>query len=175
MSSSWSAISSRGALFWRQWGTSLVLLPFCVYVILHPEAYTWLGHLHLIFHEAGHFFFRFFGTFMHFLGGTLMQLIMPGILVWHFLRHHYRFGAQLSLVVLGHSFFNISTYAADARARALPLLGGDSVMHDWHFMLGQLGLLHADAFIGGLFYVCGLVVLLGALLLPLRMIELDPE
>lgn len=152
-----------------------MLAPFCLYVVFNPDSYTWLGHLHLIFHEAGHFVFRFFGTFMHFLGGTLMQLIMPSILAAHFLIHSYRFGAQLSLVVLGHSFINVSVYAADARARQLPLLGGDHVMHDWHTMLSMVGWLPYDTVIGQVFYLCGVVVLAGALLLPLRMIALDPE
>ena len=39
---------------------------------------------------------------------------------------------------------------ADARARALPLLGGEDVKfaHDWHYLLRTLGLLEWDRGLG---------------------------
>ena len=152
-----------------RWALSAVLLAYGLWIAAHRGTYTWLDHGDLMVHEAGHFFFRFLGHGMHVAGGTLMQLLLPALLAAHFLRHHYRTGAQLMGFWLGQSFVNASVYAADARARALPLLGGDTVFHDWHTMLSAAGLLWADTAIGYALFGCGLAVMLGTVLLPLRM------
>ena len=153
----------------RDWRGSLVLLPLCLYVALNRGEYTLLDSADLVIHEAGHFFFQFFGRFIMFAGGTLMQILLPSILVLHFLRHDYRFGVQVSGFWLGHNLINISVYAADARSRALPLLGGDANRHDWWNMLGMLGWLEWDQVIGGVFFGLGLLVFAGLLLLPSRL------
>lgn len=148
----------------RPWMGSLVLLPVCLYFALRRGHYTLLDNADLIIHEAGHAFFLFFGDFMHAAGGTLMQLLLPSLLVWHFWRHAYRFGTQVSLFWLGHNLINISVYAADARARRLPLLGNGA--HDWHYMLGRLGWLEHDAAVGYLFFGLALLAFIANLLLP---------
>ena len=56
---------------------------------------------------------------------------------------------MLALLLLGQNFVDVSIYAADAQARALPLLGGDRVFHDWHRLLSQFGLLEATPVIAG--------------------------
>lgn len=153
----------------REWVASLLLLPVCLYFLASWGDYTFLDHADLIIHEAGHFVFRFFGFFMHMIGGTLMQIILPSILVWHFLVHHYRFGVQLSLLWLGHNFINISVYAGDARAQVLPLLGGSRSIHDWHYLLSRFGWLEYDTLISHGFFACAIVCFAVLLLLPLRM------
>ena len=65
------------------------------------------------------------GGFFRIAGGTIMQLLLPFVLAAHFFLNRYRLGMQLMLVWLGQSLINVSVYAADARARQLPLLGGD--------------------------------------------------
>ncbi len=142
----------------RPWLGSIALAPLCAYFALRHGEYTLLDHADLIIHEAGHFFFRFFGDFLYMFGGTLMQMLLPGLLVWNFVLNDYTLGAQLSLFWLGHNLLNISVYAADAQARALPLLGGASAIHDWWSLLGRLGLLHWDAGIGMCFYASALFV-----------------
>ncbi len=151
----------------KEWTASLLLfLPVCLYFALHRGDYTLLDNADLIIHEAGHFFFTLLGPFLRISGGTLMQIILPAILVWHFYRHDYRFGTQVSLFWLGHNFINISVYAADARARLLPLLGGDRAGHDWWNMLGMLGLLDYDQFVGVFFYGLALLAFVALLALP---------
>ena len=150
----------------KPWIGSLVFLPICLYFVLTRGEYTLMDSADLIIHEAGHFFFRFFGRFMMFLGGTLMQLILPGILIFYFLVNDYRLGTQASLFWLGHNLINISVYAADARARQLPLLGGSAVEHDWWTMLGMLGLLEYDQIIGYGFFILAIVVFAVLLALP---------
>jgi hypothetical protein len=108
-----------------------------------------------------------FGKFLYFAGGTLMQIIIPGMFVVYYLMKRQRFGAQLFLVWLGENFLNISVYASDARARTLPLLGGNKVFHDWNWLLRQTGLLDYDSQAGALFYLLAIAVFLTALILPL--------
>lgn len=162
-------VRQRGIEFARTWGGSIVLFPLCVYFCINRGDYTLLDSADLVIHEAGHFFFRFFGMFMHVAGGTLMQIILPSIIAWYFFRNDYTFGTQMGLLWLGHNLINISVYSADARARILPLLGGDGVIHDWSYLLGRMGLLEYDQVIGYMFLGLAVLVFLILLILPHRM------
>jgi len=150
----------------RPWVLSLVLLPVVLYLATHRGAWTVLDYADLLIHEAGHVFFRVLGFWMGIAGGTLMQLLLPAVLAFSFLRNEYRAGVQVMLVWFGQSLENASVYAADARAQALPLLGGDHVLHDWHTMLSAAGLLHLDAAIGYGLFTLGLAAFLAALTAP---------
>lgn len=96
-----------------------------------------------------------------------MQILMPLLFVWYFWKNYYRTGVQFSLLFLGQNLINISVYAADAQARKLPLLGGNKVYHDWHYLLGELGILQHDAVVGYFFVGLAVLVFLIALLMPL--------
>lgn len=150
----------------REWMSSVVLLPVCCYFALNRGEFTLIDNADLVIHEAGHFFFRFFGRFMLYAGGTLMQILLPSLLVWHFWRHQYRVGVQVSMLWLGQNLINISVYAADARARRLPLLGGDAGEHDWWNMLRMVDLLAYDQAIGTLFFVLAIGVFAALLAVP---------
>jgi hypothetical protein len=126
---------------------------------LSPSTYRWLDLVNLVFHEAGHAVFGFLGDFLGVLGGTLMQLLIPAIATGHFLLNGQRWSGMVSLFWVSQSLFNVSVYVKDARAQALPLLGGDGVIHDWNWLLGRLGLLSWDQVIGSVFYTMGLLVL----------------
>lgn len=96
-----------------------------------------------------------------------MQIILPSIIGFYFLKTYYRTGMQFSLLWLGQNFVNISVYAADARAQALPLLGGNSVYHDWHYLLSEINMLEYDQEIGYVIYGIGILIFLLAVFLPL--------
>ena len=55
-------------------------------------------------------------------------------------------------------------YVKDARARILPLIGGEDTIHDWHWLLNRTHLLAWDQVIGNLVYATGLLALLGCIL-----------
>ena len=161
----------------RPYVSSLVLLPFCVYfAVVDYGASGWGGSLwflvhslNLLPHEAGHFFFRFFGTFMMFAGGTILQLAFPCLFGWYFLTNDGKWGLQLSLLWLGQNFVDVSAYAADAQARALPLLGGlGPEAHDWYNMLSMLGLLEHTPLVAGLLYFAAFPVWALMLAVPRR-------
>lgn len=148
----------------KKWWTTIVLIPFVIYFILSRGDYTLIDNADLIIHEAGHFFFGFFGSFIHAAGGTLMQIIFPAFLAFYFFRSGYRTGVQVFIFWLGQNLINISVYAADATARNLPLIGGK---HDWYYMLGQLNLLESDHFIGSLFFLTAIIIFMISILIPL--------
>jgi hypothetical protein len=151
----------------KKWVPAIILLPVSIYLLLNRGNYSWIDNADLVIHEAGHFFFMFFGKFLYTAGGTLMQIILPSIIGWYFFRNNYRTGVQFSAFWLGQNFINISVYAADARARKLPLLGGNKVYHDWHYMLGKLNLLNFDTEIGYIFFGIAIIIFIITLLLPL--------
>lgn len=151
----------------KRWLVSLIMLPVIYYLLKNRGEYGLIDNFDLVIHEAGHFFFSFFGKFIHTLGGTLMQILMPLLFLWYFVKNYYRTGIQFSLLFLGQNLINISVYAADAQARKLPLLGGNKVYHDWHYILGELGILQHDAVVGYFFVGLAVLIFLIALLMPL--------
>ncbi len=150
----------------KRWSVSIILIPVCIYLFLNRGNYTWIDNADLVIHEAGHFFFIFFGKFIYTAGGTLMQIILPSIIAWYFFRNLYRTGVQISLLWLGQNLINISVYAADARAQKLHLLGGSKVYHDWHYLLGQLNMLQYDTQTGYFFAALAVIVFCISVLMP---------
>jgi hypothetical protein len=129
---------------------------------LDPTVYRFLDMVDLVFHEAGHVLFGFFGEFIGLLGGSLMQVLIPAVVTGHFLWHGRRWSGMVTLAWVGQSLFNVSVYVKDARTRALPLLGDDPSAHDWFNILGRLGLLRWDHPIGNVVYLAGLFTLAAA-------------
>jgi len=117
----------------KKWIPSIIILPIALYWVLNRGDYGMIDNADLVIHEAGHLFFKFFGKYFYTLGGTLMQIIFPSIILFYFFRNNYRTGMQFSLLWLGQNFINISVYAADAQARRLPLLGGIKFIKNWIF------------------------------------------
>jgi hypothetical protein len=101
----------------------------------------------LVFHEAGHVLFRPFGWFMTILGGSLGQLLMPGVLTGLFVfKYGNPFAAAACTWWLGQSSMDLAPYIDDAMDQKMVLLGGrtgaDSPgYHDWNNILGELNVL----------------------------------
>jgi hypothetical protein len=121
----------------------------------------------LVFHEAGHVLFGFFGRFMTVLGGSLLQFLVPIVLAIAFLRQKNTFGAVVCTWWAGQNLLDLAPYIADARSLELVLLGGKTGAevegHDWEFILTQMGWLHLDRTLGLAAYRTGLVIMFGAL------------
>jgi hypothetical protein len=97
-----------------------------------------------------------FGEFTGFLGGTLMQLIVPSVFCGYFLHRRDRHAATVALWWVAQNLWNVSVYVRDARAEELPLVGGGE--HDWAYLLGTLGLLEKDLAIGRAVHLLGVVL-----------------
>jgi hypothetical protein len=125
---------------------------------------NFLHLINLVFHEAGHVIFGFFGRFIAVLGGSLNQVLIPAICTAVFVRRNELGAAAATLFWTGESLVDVAVYVADGRAMALPLLA-DGGTHDWNFILGNLGLLRAAESLGRLTFGLGALTMLAALAL----------
>ena len=111
---------------------------------------SFMHNINLVFHEAGHVIFRPFGRFMMIVGGSLLQLLVPVVLMVAFIwKNKDNFGASVGLWWLSQSLMDLAPYVNDARAGQLMLLGGVTGqdmpgVHDWKNILTDLGLLQYD-------------------------------
>ena len=130
---------------------------------------SFMHRVNLVFHEAGHIIFMVFGRFMHILGGTLGQLIMPLVLmVALIVKNRDNFGGSIGLWWFGQSLMDCAPYINDARDLQLMLLGGGTGedrpgMHDWENLLTMLGLLQHERKIAWMADALGTLVVMLAL------------
>lgn len=163
------------AVRWAQAALVLLLGGWGIAVAAGRASWSFLDGVNLVFHEAGHVLFAPAGEFVGVMGGTLGQLLVPAVCAAAFLWRGESFGAGLCGIWTGQSLANVSTYLADARARQLPLLGGDDVIHDWNYLLGRLGLLTWDRGLAAtLAVLAGLVILAAALFAALGSLRQPP-
>ena len=136
----WKAVSRRALVAWLI-GYGL----FLVYAARDTEGFLAIDHVNLVFHEAGHMFFSWFGHTIMVLGGTLGELLVPlGVGVYFLLRGETA-GVAFASFWFFENFLYIGTYMADARAMALPLVGtGEGLDHDWNFLFNHWGVLMKD-------------------------------
>ena len=139
---------------------TLVLAVYGFVLLLDPSAFRLIDNVDLAIHEAGHVFFGPFSELIGFLGGTLMQLIVPLTFMGYFLFKRDQYAASVLLWWVGQNLWNISVYIKDARSMELPLVGGG--VHDWRVILGETGLLPRDQEIGHAVYSVGVLCYLVA-------------
>ena len=139
---------------WCQGRNGYVRIPlwifFAVIFFRHlssSEYASVLQPLNLGVHELGHLLFSWSGQFMSVLGGTLVEVAAPFAGVWNFYRQQDYFALTLCFGWLSTALFDVARYVGDARAMEIPLVspfGVDTVVHDWNFMLGKMGILTWD-------------------------------
>lgn len=127
----------------------LLLLLFLGYLLLflaveyHPETTAYrppfvifvLDTINLFIHEAGHFFFKPFGMWIHVLAGSLFQILLPLSLVavtWRQKRQQTPWPAFW----VGENCVNVSVYIKDAPHMQLKLLA-KGLIHDWNWLLND--------------------------------------
>lgn len=133
------------------WGMKFILADFRAVADGKPATSDFImDRVNLVFHETGHLIFAPFGDMLSIWGGTIVQLLIP-LLVMLFLLLRFKnpFGACVGLWWLGQSAIDVASYIADARARALLLPGGltgrdGPGAHDWADILGSEGWLEYD-------------------------------
>ena len=129
---------------------------WCAY---DPGQWHLIDGVNLVIHEAGHLIFRPLGEFMMIAGGSLFQVIMPGLFVGYFCYQRQFYSAALVLFWVGESVLNVSVYAGDSVALQLPLLGGENSIHDWNYMLNSMNLLPKTAEIAGAIRLLGTILI----------------
>ena len=169
------AFTSRQRFTVSEYASGALLLPVCVYFAVVPYGQPgglglpwFLVHsLNLLPHEAGHFVFRFFGETLMIAGGSILQLVFPCLWAWIAFASDSRLGVQVSLVWLGQNWIDVAAYAADAQARAMPLLGGlGPEAHDWYNLLSRAGWLDQTPLVAGGLFACAFPVWAAMLAVP---------
>lgn len=127
---------------------------------------SFMHNVNLPFHEFGHVLFIPLGEFMTILGGSLFQIMMPLICTLVFIfKQKDTFAASITFWWVGQSFIDLSPYIADARDRALPLIGGlGEEAHDWGNLLTMMNLLNQTEFIANASFLLGSIIIISAML-----------
>jgi hypothetical protein len=125
-----------------------------------PPFVLWiLDLINLYIHEAGHLFFGIFGRWMHFIGGSAFQVLVPAALLvvtWRQNAHQIALPAWW----MGQSMINVSVYIADAPYRKLKLISKGAT-HDWGWLLA--GNVQAAEPISQTVFWLGMVICVSAL------------
>lgn len=130
--------------------------------------WVFIDGVNLLFHEAGHVVFRWAGDTMWFLGGSLLQLLLPAAAtVYFFSVRHERFAAAACLWWVGENFLNIARYMHDAPVEELPLVGGN--IHDWKYLFTKWDLYRQARDIAEVVRVLGIILMVGTLAYMLYM------
>ena len=137
----WSPVGGVGA-----WATLLFVLWLLVRASTGDRFVPIVDHANLAFHEAGHLLLGLLSTQLAVYGGALGQLVFPVAAAWQFRRRRQTRAFVLATGWACESLLNVATYMGDARALALPLIGGldPATHHDWREILSRFGLLEAD-------------------------------
>lgn len=155
----------------RFWLFRAILILYFSYVfinhLLNVEYSSLFGGINLGIHELGHLLFYPFGNFISILGGSFLQIFIPILSFWIFLRQEDYFALSVSLFWLSTSLFNLSLYIGDARKQELPLVSpfsGDEIIHDWNFILSKFGLLSFDNFFSISIRIFAIIFMLSSIL-----------
>jgi hypothetical protein len=139
-----------------------VLLVWGLMMITGPIEKGWCTFLHNIdlpIHETGHLVFLLFGRYMHFLGGSIFQILLPAIFAVAFVIYKRdAFAAAVMFWWTGQNFLDVASYINDARAMSANLVGGN--IHDWNWLLGHMGRLHQDRQIAAAVFAIGAVIMI---------------
>jgi len=142
----------------------------CAYFWYYAKTYTdwhFIDYVNLIFHEAGHVIFSFFGMFIKIAAGSGFQIAIPLFISLYFFFHAQKISGAICLLWVGQNLLNVSIYAGDAMKMQLDLLGGDNVIHDWNYLLNAMGLLgHANA-VASIIYSLAIIILIAGTILSI--------
>lgn len=118
-----------------------------------------------VLHEAAHLVTAFMPSMFVAAAGSLAELSLGIILIITAFKTRSYFASLFCFLWFMLATQSVADYIADARTMALPLIsfGGDNAIHDWHFILDELGLLAMDTTIASMVRGFGIVAGLFAL------------
>lgn len=139
---------------------TVVFVGYFIYCILTPTEWHFVDSVNLIFHEAGHAICFFLPPLITASMGSVLQILIPLVCSIYFYQRGEVLSAYLLLFWFAQNIVNVSVYVRDAQLMQLELLGGDSSIHDWNFILGELGLLHLNVVIAEVLVVTAYALLI---------------
>ncbi len=153
---------------------SFVIFLFTLFQkIIMAKGPEWVifDYANFVTHEAGHFLFSLFSDeYLSIWGGTIVQLLIPFLLLIYFILQKSKLSYAFCVYWLGENLVNISHYVADARCQCLQITGS---IHDWNYLLGKLNMLEQDVMLGRLIFAAGQLLMITAMLLMLYYIGKD--
>jgi hypothetical protein len=151
---------------------ALLLIPYVFWLVFFYR-YHFIDGANLLFHEAGHVFFGFLGQTMHFLGGTIGQLVFPAACAISFYRREQLFETAVCTIWFGESMMYMAEYMGDAKTQLLPLVGGH--IHDWNWLLGNAGLLDSAETLAGFVHFLASTLVIASLVFIFQKSEIFPQ
>jgi len=124
----------------------------------------------LLLHEGGHTIFGLFGwRFLTILGGSLMAILIPFLLLLTAWGKKQRILAQACLFQMGYSTFVSTLYCADAYFKVLPLIGNDQSKagHDYANMLSSFQMVNKNMEVAWVLFSFGVLFLIVSLIWPI--------
>jgi hypothetical protein len=143
----------------RLLGTVLICLYFWYYFITYKE-YHFIDWANLSFHEAGHAIFFFFGDLFTVFAGSGFQVALPILINIYFFLHDQKVSSSICILWTGQNLLNVSVYVGDAIKMQLDLVGGDGTIHDWSYILSNLGILKYTSTVASAIYFLGFLTLI---------------
>jgi hypothetical protein len=152
--------------YWKLSGAVIFSWFFIAHALGDPTHtyanWNFIDSFDLLIHEAGHWIFLFFGEFMHILGGSLNQVLIPTIFAGYFFFRRQYYSASVVLFWVAQNILYVAVYMGDSIVQQLPLLGGDNVIHDWNWILSAMGLLRYTDVLSRITYDCGMALTFAA-------------
>jgi hypothetical protein len=133
------------------------------YFWYYAQTYTewhFIDNVNLIFHEAGHTIFFWTGDFLSIAAGSMFQFLLPLFIAFYFYINRQQVSAAICFMWAGQNLLNISVYAGDAIVMQLPLLGGNSVTHDWNYLLSITNMINHTQEIAAALYTLGIIMII---------------
>lgn len=137
---------------------------FLAYAFQAHGRMLFIDMANLVVHEGGHNLFGWFGPTLGLWGGTLLQWLVPFLLVAYFFTHRQTSGFVFCLFFFFENWLYTATYMADARAQVLPLVTtGDPEFaeHDFYRIFSNLGILEYDTKIAAIVRLLGWCGMIG--------------
>ena len=141
---------------------STIFAGYFWYCFLTPTDWHFIDGVNLIFHEAGHAMCFFLPTLVTAAAGSAFQILIPLVCVIYFYQRREVASASLVGLWFAQNLMSVANYMRDAIPMQLPLLGGDTSVHDWNYIFSTLNLLPQSYLIADFFAFFSYVFLTGS-------------
>jgi len=149
-----------------QWLVAAVLTLLLAWLTFTREGWVpILSSFDLGVHEFGHLLTMWAPDLVVWSAGSFLQVAAPLALGVYFLYRRDRFAVVLMVAWAAESLHNVSVYVGDAQDMVLTLFGddGSGAGHDWHNILGRLGLLESTDVIASVIQLGSVLLFVAAL------------
>lgn len=156
----------------RSWPARLPLAVMFLFLfgryINNPGYVSVFFWVNFFIHEAGHVLFHVFfpsGDILGFMGGTILQCLIPVISIFVFFRQRDFFAVSFCFGWLSTNLFHVSWYIFDARYSdgiAVNPFGNEG-LHDWYYILNHFGVFRYTILIGGIVRIFAIIFMLVSL------------